>query len=290
VTVYNKGAEVIRMIETIIGKENFRKGMDLYFKRHDGQAVTTEDFVAAMMDASKFDLSDFKNWYNQEGTPTVSVTTNYDENQKVFHITVLQKNHSNSTVTEKPKKPFHIPLTMSLLSHHDGKVNELVSSTLQFKSKSSIFSFSNIEEKPVLSILRNFSAPVIIEMEQSSHELAFLMEFDTDSFNRWDAGQRLMTRIILTQVERLQQGKSIDLDTDLVETFLKAYKKLLLDENLDNALKTLALNLPDQSYLMDQLEIAEVNNIYQARKRFQRLNDLTKREATCGFSLSSWIT
>jgi len=269
VTVYNKGAEVIRMIETIIGKENFRKGMDLYFQRHDGQAVTTEDFVASMMDASKIDLSDFKNWYNQEGTPIVSVTTDYDENQNVFHITVLQKNHPSQSFTEGQKKPFHIPLKMALLTHDEGKVNELVSTTLQFKNKSSIFSFSNIEKKPVLSILRNFSAPVIIEMEQSSQELAFLMEFDTDSFNRWDAGQRLMTRIILSQVERLQKEKNIDLETDLLKTFLKAYKKLLLDPNLYDALKALALTLPDQSFLMDQLDIADVDNIYLVRKRLQ---------------------
>ncbi|MFK5892782.1 MAG: aminopeptidase N [Pseudomonadota bacterium] len=272
VTVYNKGAEVIRMIETIIGKQNFRKGMDLYFKRHDGQAVTTEDFIASMSDASGINLEDFKNWYNQEGTPVVSVTSNYDVNQKIFHITLLQKNSKSplaliDNINEaKDRLPFHIPLAIALLDNHG---NELLSSTLQFKNKSSIFSFSDIEDKPILSVLRNFSAPVIIEMDQSDQELAFLMGYDSDSFNRWDSGQRLMSRIILSQVHKLQNGNKINFKTDLFKIFIKAYKKLLLDPDLDNALKALALTLPDQSYLMDQLDIADVDNIYLVRRRLQ---------------------
>ncbi len=264
VTVYNKGAEVIRMIETIIGKQNFRKGMDLYFQRHDGQAVTTEDFICAMSDASGIDLESFKNWYNQDGTPIVSITTNYDENQDIFHITVLQATPSIDSNTEN--LPFHIPLSIALL---DNKGNELISTVLHFKNKSSIFSFSDIKEKPILSMLRNFSAPVKIEMEQTSHELAFLMGHDSDSFNRWDAGQRLMTRIILEQIKKSQQGKKISFDNSVFKIFIKAYKLLLLDSELDNALKALALTLPDPNVLMDQLDIADVDNVYLVRKRFQ---------------------
>ncbi|MFK5986410.1 MAG: aminopeptidase N [Pseudomonadota bacterium] len=264
VTVYNKGAEVIRMIQTIIGKQNFRKGMDLYFQRHDGQAVTTEDFVSAMSDASGHDLEDFKNWYNQDSTPIVSVTTNYDETQEIFHITVIQSTPINNA--EDKKRPFHIPLSIALL---DNEGNELLSTVLHFKNKSSIFSFSDIKEPPVLSMLRNFSAPIKIEMKQSDHELAFLMRYDNDSFNRWDAGQRLMARIILAQVKRLQQGKKIDFKNDAFKIFIKAYKQLLLDPGLDNALKALALTLPDPNVLMDQLDIADVDNVYLASKRLQ---------------------
>jgi aminopeptidase N len=264
VTVYNKGAEVIRMIETIIGKQNFRKGMDLYFERHDGQAVTTEDFVASMSDASGISLDIFKNWYNQDGTPNVTITTNYDEVQQVFHITLLQ------TTADSHKKPFHIPVSIALLvRNQNDEVEEVLSTILQFKDKSSIFSFSNIKNKPILSILRGFSAPITFKMFQSNEELAFLMGYDTDSFNRWDAGQRLMTRIILDQVINLQKGKGIDFTTELFSIFIKAYKNLLLDNKLDSALKSLALTLPDQGFLMDQLDIADVDNIFHARKQLQ---------------------
>jgi len=260
VTVYNKGAEVIRIIHTILGKEKFRQGMDLYFQRHDGQAVTTDDFVAAMNDASGVDLSTFKNWYNQAGTPVVTVTSNYDENQKTIHITLLQ--NCPDTPVSKNNKPFHIPLVMGLF---DRSGNEILSTTLELKTKSAIYSFSDMKEAPIISILRGFSAPVIIEMEQSQDDLVFLMEYDSDPFNRWEAGQKLFTQLIFQQLENLQNGKAIDWDTLLFNKFIVAFEQIIEDENLDNALKALAITLPDFSYLLDQLDIADVDNLHQVR-------------------------
>jgi len=265
VTVYNKGAEVIRMIHTILGKEKFRQGMDLYFQRHDGQAVTTDDFVAAMNDASGIDLGLFKNWYSQAGTPVVSVTSNYDKNQKVVHITLLQ-NCPDSPVS-KNNQPFHIPLVMGLYNR-SGK--EILSTTLELKTKSAIFSFSNMEDEPIISILRGFSAPIIIEMEQSQDDLVFLMEYDSDPFNRWEAGQKLFTQLIFQQLTQLQQGNDIDWNTSLFKKFIKAFEQVLKDDKLDNALKALAITLPDFSYLLDQLEVADVDNLYSARKSLKK--------------------
>jgi len=260
VTVYNKGAEVIRMIHTLLGKENFRKGMDLYFQRHDGQAVTTDDFVAAMNDASGIDLSTFKNWYNQAGTPVVTVTSNYDKNQNVVHVTLLQ--NCPDSAASKDNQPFHIPLVLGLF---DRAGNEVLSTTLELKTKSAIYSFSNISEAPIISILRGFSAPIIIEMEQSQDDLVFLMEHDRDPFNRWEAGQKLFSKLIFQQLDNLQQGQTINYDSSLFQKFIQAFEQVIKDEKLDDALKALALTLPDLSYLLDQLEVADVDNLYQAR-------------------------
>ncbi len=264
VTVYNKGAEIIRMIHTLLGKDKFRKGMDLYFKRHDGQAVTTEDFVAAMQDSSDIDLSQFKHWYNQAGTPRVSITCNYDDNQKTVHITALQ--NCFATPESNNKQPFHIPLAIGLF---DSQGKELLATVLDLKNKSSIFSFSNIKEKPTLSLLRSFSAPIILEREQEMSELAFLMGNDTDEFNRWNAGQSLLTSIILSQVERLQQRKKINWNNKLFLVFIKAFESLVTDQSIDDALKALAMTLPDATYILDQMQLADVENVYLVRKKCQ---------------------
>lgn len=265
VTVYNKGAEVIRMIHTILGKEKFREGMDLYFERHDGQAVTTDDFVAAMNDASGTDLSTFKNWYNQAGTPIVTVTSNYDKNQKVVHITLLQ--NCADTPVSKDNNPFHIPLVMGLF---DRNGNEILATTLELKTKSAIYSFSDMEDEPIISILRGFSAPVIIEMEQSQEDQLFLMKFDTDPFNRWEAGQKLFTQLVFEQLKQLQNGEEIHWETPLFKQFLEAFEQVVEDPDLDDALKALAMTPPDFNYLLDQLEVADVDNLYQVRKSLKK--------------------
>ncbi len=280
VTVYNKGAEVIRMIHTVLGRKNFRKGMNLYFERHDGQAVTTEDFVAAMADASGIDLSQFSSWYNQAGTPRVLVKTDYQPDQKKFTLTLKQ--HCDITHYEqlnspdlKVKAPFYIPLKTGLLNSKGQSITE---QTLALTDYEQCFEFEDIEEAPVLSILRDFSAPVILEypdelsQSQLTKDRAFLMAYDTDPFNRWEAGQQLAAQLILDGVKK--QTHSDDFDSGAfiktsLKPFIHACKQLLNDKKLDNALKAQALILPSESYLLEQLEVADVDAVFDVRKQLR---------------------
>ncbi|MBF0264252.1 MAG: aminopeptidase N [Gammaproteobacteria bacterium] len=264
VTVYNKGAEVIRMIHTIIGKENFRKGMDLYFQRHDGQAVTTEDFVSAMSDASGIDLELFKNWYNQAGTPKVAVDYDYQPDKELLTVSFKQSCPPTPELSEK--LPFHIPVKMGLLNQQG---EEILADTLHLKDETSHFEFTEIKEKPFVSILRDFSAPVELKSNSSEQELVFLMGHDTDPFNRWEAGQQLYTKLILSQIKRLQKDQDYDSKSSLLIELTQSFKQLMADAKLDNSLKSLAMTLPDMGYLMEQMEIADIDNIYQARKKTQ---------------------
>lgn len=272
VTVYNKGAEVIRMIHTVLGKENFRKGMDLYFQRHDGQAVTTEDFVAAMSDASQIDLSQFSSWYNQAGTPKVTVNTNYSADEKKFIIELQQHCDLTSyetlnTPDKKVKDPFLIPLKMGLLNLNGDQILE---QTVLLNKQKQSFEFSAIEQKPVLSLLRDFSAPVNLDYSNEksadiiTNERAFLMAHDTDPFNRWEAGQQLAGQLILDAIRSNSAFNSSDL-----EQFVHGCKQLLNDSTVDNALKALALTLPAESYLLEQLEIADVDAVCDTRKELK---------------------
>ncbi len=279
VTVYNKGAEVIRMIHTVLGRKNFRKGMDLYFERHDGQAVTTEDFVAAMADASGIDLSQFDAWYNQAGTPRVQVKSKYLPEQKKFVLTLKQ--HCDMTHYEelnspdlKVKAPFYIPLKTGLLNN---KGQEIAEQTLALTDYEQRFEFNEIEEEPILSILRDFSAPVILQYPddlsaaQLSSNRAFLMAYDTDPFNRWEAGQQLASQLILDAVKQ-QAGTEIlnnAFDKEMLEQFLHGCKQVLTDQKLDNALKAQALLLPAESYLLEQLEVADVDAVFDVRKQLR---------------------
>jgi aminopeptidase N len=281
VTVYNKGAEVIRMIHTVIGKENFRKGMDLYFQRHDGQAVTTEDFVAAMADASEIDLSEFSSWYNQAGTPRVKVNYHYDVDTQTYAVELSQ--HCDITDYEKrnspemtEKAPFFIPVKMGLIGQNGKPILE---QTLSFTERQQRFEFENIQEQPVLSILRDFSAPVILEYDAAiaeadiTRDRAFLMANDNDPFNRWEAGQQLATQLILDAIARssdkaLSQQAAIDSEIfhlETLEQFIHGCEQVLTDNKLDNALKAQALVLPSESWLLDQLEVADVDTVYQTR-------------------------
>ena len=272
VTVYNKGAEVIRMIHTVLGKDNFRKGMDVYFQRHDGQAVTTEDFVAAMSDASQINLDQFSSWYNQAGTPRVIVESHYLADEKKF-ILELQQNceltayETLNTPHKKVKDAFFIPVKIGLLNQQGETILE---DTLALKKHSQRFEFDNIEQEPVLSFLREFSAPVIVEYsttktaESLSNDRAFLMAHDTDPFNRWEAGQQLASQLILDAV-----NNNIEFNQTNLDKFIYAYQQILNDDNLDNALKAQALSLPGESYLLEQLEIADVDAIYAKRKQLK---------------------
>ncbi len=270
VTVYNKGAEVIRMIHTILGQKNFRKGMDLYFQRHDGQAVTTEDFLAAMSDASNVDLSQFQTWYDQAGTPGIKVSSDYNNKDKTFMIELEQS--CPATPENDSKRPFFIPLSMGLLN---SRGEQILEQTLILTESSQKFAFSCIEEKPVLSMLRNFSAPVILESDLSAAErtenLAFLMANDSDPFNRWEAGQQLAAELILGAVAGYQKAADLHFDETILQLYIDACQSLLQDQSLDDALKAQAITLPAESWLLDQLDVADVDAVYFIRLRLKQL-------------------
>ncbi len=266
-TVYEKGAEVVRMIRTLVGEEGFRKGSDLYFQRHDGEAVTCEDFICAMESANDFDLDVFRRWYSQAGTPVVEVIEEYNqqENQLTLQITQI----TLPTPSQETKQSLHIPIKLGLLAS-DGSItkcrlkgqeatDEVI---LELTENKQSFVFEQLKEKPTVSLLREFSAPVIIKMQQSLEDLAFLLSFDTDSFNRWEAGQKMSGQIIFGLIEDLQQGKEMQLNPLLV----KAYKKILQQSFDDLSYLSLLLSLPDENYLAGQMKVIDVDAIHQARE------------------------
>ena len=186
-TVYSKGAEVVGMYRTILGEEGFKKGMKLYFERHDGTAVTCDDFRAAMADANNYDLTQFENWYSQSGTPVVTVTQTYDEAKQEVTLKMKQETPDTPGQTGSEKKPFVIPIVVGLLDRTTG-TEILPSQSLIMNENEQSFTFKNIPSNPIASILRGFSAPVKLIQELSDEDLAFLMAHDTDKFNKWDAG------------------------------------------------------------------------------------------------------
>ena len=275
VTVYNKGAEVIRMINTVLGEENFRKGMDLYFERHDGQAVTTEDFVSAMSDASQIDLSQFSSWYNQAGTPRVIVNTSYLADEKKFIIDLQQycditPYETLNSPDKKVKDPFYIPIKMGLLNH---KGEQILEDMIVLTQEQQTIEYSDIEQKPVLSLLRDFSAPVILEYpadlsaQTIADDRAFLMAYDSDPFNRWEAGQQLAGQLILDVIN--SGVAECQFDSLTLDKFIHGCEQLLTDDKLDNALKAQALVLPSEAYLLEQLEVADVDAVFETRQQLK---------------------
>jgi aminopeptidase N len=250
VTVYEKGAEVVRMYQTLLGVEGFRKGMDLYFKRHDGQAVTCDDFLTAMADANGRDLSQFRHWYSQAGTPKVKVEESYDADKKQYQITLTQSASKN--IAHKDGKPFHIPLKMRLLTPLDDREETL----LELIQDQQTWTFDQVANRPVLSINRNFSAPIHLDFDQTEADLLTMFSSDDDAFNRWEAGQKIAMQMILDN--RLP-------DKALIE----AYRKLLTDAELDPAFKELALTLPAETYLYEQCANVDPQQIYAARRAFR---------------------
>ncbi|MFV1985049.1 MAG: aminopeptidase N [Thiohalomonadales bacterium] len=269
VTVYNKGAEVVRMIHTLLGKNDFRKGSDIYFERFDGQAVTVEDFISAMESSaglkSKIDLKQFMNWYHQAGTPNIEFKEFYDIDKKKYTLTLKQI--CAKTPGQDTKKEFHIPVRIALLNSNgenisldlNGEdnctnVNECV---LELKNTEQDFTFNNVSDKPILSILRGFSAPVKITTLRNRSELSFLFANDSDDYNRWNAGQELALDIILSNIKEYQAGNELSIDQD----YISAFQKTLCNNRLDNALKAQALALPSESYIADQCDIADTDAI-----------------------------
>ncbi|MFM7226049.1 MAG: aminopeptidase N, partial [Betaproteobacteria bacterium] len=283
-TIYEKGAEVVRMYQTLLGREAFRQGMDVYFARHDGQAVTCDDFRAAMADAVGRDLAQFERWYSQAGTPRVKVQTEYDE---VNHTYTLQLTQTcPATPGQQHKLPMHIPVAVGLIdaqgndiplrlkrdsAQHDHAIRPLPTTmVLELTEPTQVFCFEGIEQAPVPSLLRNFSAPVILDYDYSDDELAFLLAHDSDPFNRWEAGQRLMTRRLLALaadgVTLQQQYPSNALD----QLITSALNKLLGDDTLDPAFRDLVMTLPSESMLSEQVEVIDPQAIHQARRSLRR--------------------
>ncbi len=270
-TVYQKGAEVIRMMQTVLGPEKFRAGMDLYFAHHDGQAVTCDDFAAAMEDASGIDLSQFKLWYSQAGTPRLAVETIYDAAAKTFALKLTQS--CASTPGQPTKQPFQIPVAMALIAPNGGEVPG-ATQVLELTQPTQTFTFTDIPSQPRLSINRNFSAPLVVNYDQSDAEKAFLMTHDTDPFNRWNAGQDYGSQVILRGVTALQAGNAPAID----DAFLGAIAGVIADQHIDNAYKASLLSLPNEDYLANHMAEEDPVNIHKSRKflrqtvgrRFQR--------------------
>ena len=251
-TVYEKGAEVIRMQHTLLGAERFRRGMDLYFARHDGRAVTCDDFVQAMQDASDVNLVQFRRWYSQAGTPVVSARGHYDAATRSYTLDIEQK--TAPTPGQAHKQPFHIPFAVGLL---DTEGNDLpltlagerapgpTTRVLDVKEARQSFRFVNIPAPPVPSLLRRFSAPVKLVHDYSDAELAFLAAHDSDPVNRWDAAQRSFTDALLRLAHDHRSGRPLALGPSLISLV----GDLLDDEASDPALIALALTLPDPGYV-----------------------------------------
>jgi len=245
-TVYEKGAEVIRMYEMLVGRDGFRKGMDLYFERHDGGAVTCDDFRAAMADANGRDLAQFERWYLQKGTPVLEASGAYDASAKTYTLTLTQHAPEN----EPAFQPTHMPVAVGLVGP-DGADMRLAldgedvdsaptTRTLELTEASESFTFHGICERPVPSVLRGFSAPVKLRMERSREDLAFLYANDSDAFNRWDAGQALFTDVLLELEEKARRGEDLVVDPRLVD----AVRAVLGDDALDGSLKAQAISVP----------------------------------------------
>ena len=265
-TVYEKGAEVIRMMHTLLGANGFRSGMDLYFERHDGHAVTCDDFISAMEDANNFELSQFRIWYSQSGTPTLFVGENFNEDKQSYTLTIHQ--HTEPTQGQTKKKPLHIPIRVALLDADGDRMRLTADGTtekiLELKKSKQSFTFKNINNPPKLSLLRNFSAPVKIEWiskeDPSSEKLAFLMRNDDDPFNRWEASQMLAKRLIFRTIDDgAPKEKTIRIYTDTL-------RELLEDEETDPALLAEILGLPLETELADMQKLVNIDGIHMARE------------------------
>ncbi len=273
-TVYNKGAEVIRMIHTLLGKDGFRNGMDLYFRRFDGKAVTTEDFVKSMEDGGGADLAQFRLWYSQAGTPRITVKRSYDKKNRAYTLIFDQK--IPDTPGQTDKLPMMIPVSTALLDpdgrplplcmDHETGDDPPMERTLVLRNSRETFRFRNIPHKPVPSLFRGFSAPVVVDAGYSASELMFLMAHDTDAFNRWDAAQVLVSDTISDLIALRREGKDLTLSRDLVS----AFSKTLTDENADKALIAQILTIPSETELGDRMESIDVDAIHATRDFFIR--------------------
>jgi aminopeptidase N len=294
-TVYEKGAELVRMQHMLLGPRAFRAGMDLYFRRHDGQAVTTDDFVQAMQDASGIDLAQFRHWYEQAGTPVVEVEGKYDGAARRYTLTLKQS--CPPTPGQETKLPFHIPFALGLVGP-DGKdiplfleneaaggqpagagnESEEITRVLSLRQPQERFVLIDVPAPPVPSLLRNFSAPVTVKYDYGEAELTHLMAHDANAFNRWEAGQRLALQLILRGIEAHRaQGAAGEAQTP--QAFVTAFARVLADAPQDPAFGAEALALPSEVYIAEQLGQVDPDAIHAVRNRLRRdLAQALKRE------------
>ncbi|MDM0111857.1 aminopeptidase N [Variovorax sp. J22R133] len=265
VTIYEKGAEVVRMMQTLVGREGFALGMKLYFERHDGQAVTCDEFAQAIADANPHSdlarlLPQFKRWYSQAGTPRLSARGSYDPDERTYTLHIDQS--CAPTPGQADKEPFVIPVNVGLIGQ-DGR--ELApTQTLVVTQVGETFTFTDVDSKPVPSILRGFSAPVILDFDYSDAQLLMLLEHDTDPFNRWEASQRLALRAAIASITS-PVGVNAEAAT-LGDAFLDAMRKVLRDPKLDSAFKELVLTLPSETYIAEQLEVVDPQRVHVVRE------------------------
>jgi len=268
-TVYNKGAELVRMIHTFLGRAGFRRGMDLYIRRHDNQAVTIEDFVAAMQDASGIDLGRFKRWYEQAGTPEITVEDRWDKATKSYELRIAQR--VPPTPGQAEKLPMLIPLTMGLLGPDGAELPTRLEEEAESREGTRVitlaearesFRFVDVPDPPVPSLMRGFSAPVKLK-EVPLERLKFLAINDPEPFARWEAGQQVATRVLLDGIQACRSGAPpVPLDPD----FVTALHRILADADRDPAFAAEALTLPSETFLADQVEVVDVDAIHAVRE------------------------
>ena len=279
VTIYEKGAEVVRMMQTLVGRAGFAKGMTLYFERHDGQAVTCDDFAQAIADANPASdlarlLPQFKRWYSQAGTPRVHAQGSYDAAARRYTLSLSQS--CAPTAGQNAKEPFVIPVSLGLLGPDGADVALQLageatagagSRTLVLTESSQSFSFENVDAEPVPSILRGFSAPAVLEFDYSDAQLLHLLAHDSDPFNRWEAGQRLAIRLAIKSISATAYPASA---TALDESYVEAMRAVLRHPLLDAAFKELVLTLPSETYLAEQLEVVDPQRIHAVREAMRQ--------------------
>lgn len=275
-TIYEKGAEIIRMMQTMVGRPGFRKGMDLYFERHDGQAVIIEDFAKAIADANHQNWDQFKLWYSQAGTPTVSVRENYDSEQRKYILELeqscpLSSREKEEGLKESDKKPFDIPLVIGLLDkqgheirpHSSGVTKNSEDQTLlRLQTQKESFVFEGVSEKPVLSINREFSAPIHLNFEASIENLVHQGKFDSDLFNRWEAWQKIYTQELKKLITAAQQNKALQVSPQVLEAFAMTVQ----NTELDPALKALLITLPSFDVIAQDQAVLDSAAFLKARK------------------------
>lgn len=269
-TVYEKGAEVVRMVHSLLGKELFRRGTDLYFNRHDGQAATIEEFIACMAEVSGRDFSQFMHWYNQAGTPEVEFSGRYSQQEQRFYLTVRQSCPSTPEASAAQKQPLVIPIQMGLLGPtgayplHCAELNtsSTTNGVIELTQPEQTFIFEQVPNVPVPSLLRGFSAPVKWHYPYSKADLLTIVLQDEDGFNRWDAMQQYAVRLIGEINTALTAGNTAAVDAD----FLEACRALLINETLDPAMVALMLDLPSEAYLAEQQNPMDIDGNHRARE------------------------
>src|SRR5690606_12451794 len=271
-TVYNKGAEVIRMLYNLLGADQFRAGCDLYFERHDGQAVTTDDFVRAHEDAASRSLVQFRRWYTQAGTPRVTVNSHYDEAAHIVTLTMSQ--HCPPTPGQPSKEPFHIPVKGALFaadgrplaSRVEGETDAVHEHVFELTRTEQTFVLHDVDAPAVPSLLRGFSAPVRLDAGLDTAGLGILVAHDNDPFNRWDAAQRLA----LGQIVRALPEAAAERVPSFDEEYLTAFGALLDADIEDKAFQALALALPDHAIVSEEVETVDPLAIHRAIGALER--------------------